>query len=180
MEKPELTEYFLMNSLEPPLCIGPQKKVTLHFSIALENGQQIDSTFKKKPASFVFGDESLLPGFESAIIGLKAGDKRSFFFNPEQAFGEHNPDNVRRMPKNGFSKDISLEEGLIVSFADVNQAELPGVIKTVGDNYVIVDFNHPLAGKDIHFKVDIIDVEIEGAEKIVNLMSSLTGNENQG
>ena len=169
-----------MSSSEPPLCIGPQKKVTLHFSIALENGQQIDSTFKKKPARFVFGDENFLPGFEKALVGLKAGDKRSFFFDPGQAFGEHNPDNVRRMPKKGFSDDLSLEEGLIVSFADVNQAELPGVIKTVGDNYVIVDFNHPLAGKNIHFKVEIIDIEADGAEKIVNLLSRLSENENQG
>ncbi len=155
------------------LSIGPQKQVTLHFSIALADGQLIDSTFAKQPATFIVGDQSLLPGFEQALRGLKAGDKRSFFFKPEQAFGKHQPDNVRRMPKNVFAADIALTEGLVVSFADPNQAELPGVIQKVGDNYVMVDFNHPLAGKDIHFQVEIIAVQAVGAERIVNLMAEL-------
>lgn len=155
------------------LRIGPNKQVTLNFSIALADGRQIDSTFDKKPATFTVGDDSLLPGFEKALMGLKVSDKRSFFFKSKQAFGEHNADNVRRMPKNIFSADMALEEGLIVSFADPNQAELPGVIKTVGDNYVMVDFNHPLAGKDIHFQVEIIDIQPVGAERIVNLMAEL-------
>lgn len=169
-----------MNHSESLLYIGPQKKVSLHFSIALTDGQKIDSTFDKKPATFIYGDESFLPGFEKALTDLKAGDKRSFYLKPEQAFGEHNSANIRIMPKTAFPKDISLEEGLVFSFADPNQAELPGVIKKVSEHNVTVDFNHPLAGKDIHFQVEILEIQIIGAERIANLMAQLPGSEANG
>lgn len=62
------------------------------------------------------------------------------------------------MKRTDFGADIQLEEGMVVSFADANQAELPGVIKTIEDNVVVVDFNHPLAGKALIFDVEIIAV----------------------
>ena len=62
------------------------------------------------------------------------------------------------MKRSEFAKDMELEVGMVVSFADANQAELPGVIKTVEDNLVVVDFNHPLAGQALKFQVEILEV----------------------
>ena len=69
--------------------IGPDKEVTLHFALKLENGEVVDSTFDKKPATFKVGDGNLLPGFEQALYGLKAGDKRVLPIEPEQGFGQN-------------------------------------------------------------------------------------------
>lgn len=138
--------------------IGPDREVTLHFALKLENGDVVDSTFDKKPATFKVGDGNLLPGFEQAIYGLKAGDKRSLSISPEQGFGQGNPQNIQIMPRSQF-QDMELSEGLLVIFNDAANAELPGVVKAFDDSQVTIDFNHPLAGKALSFDVEIIEVK---------------------
>jgi FKBP-type peptidyl-prolyl cis-trans isomerase SlpA len=138
--------------------IGPDREVTLHFALKLDSGDVVDSTFDKKPATFKVGDGNLLPGFEQAIYGLKAGDKRSLSISPEQGFGQGNPQNVQVMPRSQF-QDMELSEGLLVIFNDAANAELPGVVKAFDDNQVTIDFNHPLAGKTLSFEVEIIEVK---------------------
>ena len=97
--------------------IGPDTQVTLHFALSLENGEQVDTTFDKQPATFKVGDGNLLPGFEQQLFGLKAGDKRTFQIAPEQGFGQHNPQNVQTMPRSQF-EGMELSEGLLVIFND--------------------------------------------------------------
>ena len=138
--------------------IGPDREVTLHFALKLDNGDVVDSTFDKKPATFKVGDGNLLPGFEQAIYGLKAGDKRSLSISPEQGFGQGNPQNVQVMSRSQF-QDMELSEGLLVIFNDAANAELPGVVKAFDDSQVTIDFNHPLAGKALSFEVEIIEVK---------------------
>ncbi|MDO9617659.1 MAG: FKBP-type peptidyl-prolyl cis-trans isomerase [Pseudomonas sp.] len=138
--------------------IGPDREVTLHFALKLDSGDLVDSTFDKKPATFKVGDGSLLPGFEQAIYGLKAGDKRSLSISPEQGFGQGNPQNIQVMPRSQF-QDMELSEGLLVIFNDAANAELPGVVKAFDDSQVTIDFNHPLAGKALSFDVEIIEVK---------------------
>jgi len=138
--------------------IGQDREVTLHFALKLENGEVVDSTFDKQPATFKVGDGNLLPGFEQAIYGLKAGDKRSLAISPEQGFGQGNPQNVQVMPRSQF-QDMELSEGLLVIFNDAANTELPGVVKAFDDSQVTIDFNHPLAGKALNFDVEIIEVK---------------------
>lgn len=138
--------------------IGPDKEVTLHFAIKLENGDVVDSTFDKQPATFKVGDGNLLPGFEAALFGFKTGDKRTVQVLPEQGFGQPNPQNVQHMPRTQF-KDMELSEGLLVIFNDAANTELPGVVKAFDDSLVTIDFNHPLAGKTLSFEVEIIAVK---------------------
>ncbi|MBR7890195.1 peptidylprolyl isomerase [Marinomonas sp. A79] len=137
--------------------ITAASRVTLHFELSLEDGQIVDSTFSQAPASFVFGDGSLLPAFESALLGMTEGQEGSYVMAPENAFGAHNENNVQRMPRSQFSMD--LEEGMVVSFADVSKNELPGVIANIGEKEVLVDFNHPLAGRSLTFRVQVIAIE---------------------
>lgn len=137
--------------------ITATSRVTLHFELSLEDGQIVDSNFSQAPASFVYGDGSLLPDFESALLGMSVGQEASFVMSPEKAFGAHNESNIQRMPRSQFSMD--LEEGMVVSFADMSKNELPGVIAEIGDKEVVVDFNHPLAGRSLTFRAQIVDVE---------------------
>ncbi|MBD9415631.1 peptidylprolyl isomerase [Pseudomonas sp. PDM16] len=143
--------------LSQELRIGPDKEVTLHFALKLANGDVVDSTFDKQPATFKVGDGNLLPGFEVALYGFKAGDKRSLQIEPENAFGQPNPQNVQIMPRSQFD-DMELSEGLLVIFNDAANAELPGVVKAFDDSQVTVDFNHPLAGKTLTFDVEVLQV----------------------
>lgn len=138
------------------LPIDSGTTVTLHFSLTLENGHIVDSNFEASPATFTVGDGNLLPGFESPLMGLVDGDERGFSILPENAFGQHNPQNVQAVERNNF-EDRELELGTMFSFQN-GDGELPGVVVEVQDNEVMVDFNHPLAGQIILFTVKIISV----------------------
>ncbi|MFT6102117.1 MAG: FKBP-type peptidyl-prolyl cis-trans isomerase SlpA [Candidatus Endobugula sp.] len=133
--------------------------VTLHFSITLQTGEVIDSTFDEEPATFTVGDGNLLEGFEEVVMGLAAGSRETFTILPEKGFGQHNPNNMQTIKRDQFADDITLEKGLVLSFADAQKTELPGVVSGFTDEEVTVDFNHPLAGKDVLFEVQIISVE---------------------
>jgi FKBP-type peptidyl-prolyl cis-trans isomerase SlpA len=138
--------------------IGQNTEVTLHFALRLENGDTVDSTFDKAPATFKVGDGNLLPGFEAAIFGFKAGDKRTVEVLPENAFGQPNPQNMQVIPRSQFT-GMELSENLLVIFNDAANTELPGVVKEFDDTHVTVDFNHPLAGKTLTFEVEIFEVK---------------------
>ncbi|WP_415906289.1 FKBP-type peptidyl-prolyl cis-trans isomerase [Neptuniibacter sp. QD72_48] len=137
--------------------IGPGKTVTLHFAIKLEDGQIIDSNFEAEPATFTVGDGNLLEGFEKALFGLEEGTKQTLKILPENGFGMSNPSNVQNIPRSQF-EGMELEQGLVISFADAGNGELPGVIAEFDDKMVSVDFNHPLAGKKLDFQVEILQV----------------------
>jgi FKBP-type peptidyl-prolyl cis-trans isomerase SlpA len=137
--------------------IGAGSRVTLHFSLLLDTGEEIDTTRRRKPATFVMGDGNLLPGFEAALAGMRAGDDAQIDIEPEAAFGPYRRENVQVLPRERFA-DVELEPGLIVSFA-APDGELPGVVKRLFERTVEVDFNHPLAGRRIVFDVSILRVE---------------------
>lgn len=137
--------------------IGQHSQITLHFRLKLADGEEVDTTFSREPATCTLGDGSLLPGLEACLLGLKAGDRREFRVSPGQGFGERNPDNIQTFKRARFA-GIVLEPGLVVSFADAASAELPGVVKSIDGDHVTVDFNHPLAGSDLIFEVQILEV----------------------
>jgi FKBP-type peptidyl-prolyl cis-trans isomerase SlpA len=141
------------------LDIGPNCKVELHFSLKLaDTGELVDSTFEKKPAELLIGDGNLPAAFEAVIHGMRAGERKIERIEPKDGFGQHNPSNVQRIPKNQFDPSVELSEGLVVSFQDKAKSELPGVVSTIDDTMVTVDFNHPLAGLDLEFEVEILSV----------------------
>lgn len=136
--------------------VGPGKRVSLHFSVALSSGEQLDSTHERnEPPTLVFGDGSLLPAFEAAIEGMQAGEQGRFVIT--NGFGEWNEDSVQHFPRHQFGEQL-LEPGMVMHFADASGAELPGIIKELPEGIVVVDFNHPLAGRELVFSVDILRV----------------------
>ena len=144
---------------EVSAAIGTGRRVTLHFALKLDDGRVVDSNFEGQPASFTVGDGNLPVGFEQAILGMTAGDEGVFRIPPAKAFGMPNPENHQSFPRSKFSDDAELQEGLVMSFADAGNSELAGVVTTFDDERVYVDFNHPLAGKELLFQVKVIQVE---------------------
>ena len=140
-------------------------KVDLHFSVAIENGVEIDNTRSRaEPVSLVMGDGSLLPGFEKSLFGLRAGDRRTVSLPPEEAFGPWNPENVQTFDTVKFEQHPV--EGHMIEFEDKAKQSLYGVVKSVNDDVTEVDFNHPLAGKNITFEVEIFRVTPAGQQGI--------------
>lgn len=151
------------------VCEGA--RVTLHFSLALPDGTEIDSNYGKAPASFRVGDGNLLPGFEAALMGARQGASISMLLPAEKAFGAVNPENVQSFPRQRFAGLLAnttdpVQEGTVVSFADAGGNEIPGVLRQIGELHVVIDFNHPLAGRDILFTADILSVIAPDTEAV--------------
>ncbi len=147
------------------LEVGKGTGVVLHFSLKLDDGSVVDSTFEGDAAAFEFGDGNLPAGFEELLVGMKAGEKGQWDVPPEKSFGMPNPNNQQTMKRSEFPDDMELAEGLVVSFADANKSELPGVVAELSDSEVVIDFNHPLAGKTLRFEVQVLSVTALGDEK---------------
>ena len=143
-----------------PISAGA--RVSLFFSLSLADGQVIDGNFDKQPAAFVPGDGSLLPAFEQVLMGLCVGDRKQFLIPAVDAFGTRKEANLQRIARKQFAPEMELVPGLVVSFAAREGGELPGVVHRLMGDKVEIDFNHPLAGRDIVFNVEIISVSPAG------------------
>ncbi len=140
-------------------------QVDLHFSVAIESGAEIDNTRgRDEPVNLTIGDGNLLPGFEKALFGLRAGDRRTVSLPPEDAFGPWNPENVQKFDTVKFEQMPII--GHMIEFEDKAKSSLVGVVKSVNEDITEIDFNHPLAGKNITFEVEIFKVTPAGQQGI--------------
>ncbi|RZF80676.1 FKBP-type peptidyl-prolyl cis-trans isomerase [Pseudoalteromonas sp. CO325X] len=141
------------------MVIGANSEVVFHFSIKLSDGSAADSTkVHDKPAKLTIGDGSLTENFEKCLLGLSAGDEKSFELEPEDAFGQPNPDNIYHVDRSKFGSDAPAQVGAIIAFTQPDGTELPGVVREVVGESVTIDFNHPLAGQKLTFEVEILEV----------------------
>ena len=143
---------------QTPEQIRPGSRVKLHFSISLEDGTVAESTFDNDPMEIMIGQGDLHEGLERAIYGLRPGASRSIKISPEQGFGWPDPDARHTLSRDEFPHDLNLEPGVIVLFTTPAGDEVPGTILMVHETSVEVDFNHPLAGREINFLVEILTV----------------------
>ncbi len=134
--------------------------ITAHLVIKLEDDTVADDTRQSGlPAQITLGDGSISPGFEQQLLGLAIGDKKSISLKAQEAFGMPNPDNIHHMERAKFSGDVQAEVGTIMAFSAPDGTDIPGIITEVTGESVTVDFNHPLAGRDVCFEVEIVSVE---------------------
>ena len=148
-----------MTSSSSVQAIDQHSRITLFFSLSTAQDELIDSNFERTPGCFVYGEDALPPGFQPCLLGLVAGDERSFTLAPEQGFGQPHPDNVQTFSREQFGQTYPLALGLVVAFQDAAGNEVNGVVTGFDAQQVSVDFNHPLAGKTLIWRVKIVSVE---------------------
>ena len=133
-------------------------EVTLHFSLSLQDETEVISTFDGEPATLTIGEGAMVPTLEMAIYGLCKDDEHEFHLGADQAYGPRDEALVRQIPLGDFPESIRPEPGQIVSFSTDDGEELPGTVVAINEEQVRVDFNHPLAGNDVIFRVKILSV----------------------
>ena len=138
-------------------------QVLMHYSIRLVDGTPIESSYDEEPIEIKMGSGDVREGMELALLGLRRGDEQTLTLSAEQAFGTREEDNVHDMPRSDFPEELKPEAGVSYTFESVNGDEIPGTVLEVADDILKVDFNHPLAGHEIVFKVSIMAVENSAA-----------------
>ena len=144
--------------------INMHSLVLMHYSIALTNGIEIESSFNDEPVEINMGSGDVTEGMELALFGLKEGDKQTLTLTAEQGFGVRDEDNIHDMPLSDFPENLLPEVGLSYSFESPEDGEIPGTVLSIKGDMAEIDFNHPLAGQEIVFTVDILGVNNAQAE----------------
>ena len=133
--------------------------VTLHYRLSLDDDELIvDTEADNEPMSYLHGASNVIPGQETALAGRVVGDVVTTVIEPEQGYGEADPDAVDEVPRDAFPDDLELEVGLQLTAEDEDGNLTPCVVMELHDDHVVVDMNHPLAGETLHYVVKILEV----------------------
>ncbi|NOU48820.1 MAG: peptidylprolyl isomerase [Bacteroidales bacterium] len=145
--------------------IGNKKVVSLTYELRENdaNGELIQKVEKDMPFVYLFGIGGLLPKFENSLAGLKTGNVFKFSLTPDEAYGNFDENAIISLPKSVFEVDGKIEEGLLtlgnqITMEDNHGNPMDGIVLEVTDKDVKMDFNHPLAGLDLHFSGEILEV----------------------
>lgn len=153
--------------------ISKHKMVSVSYTLTYDNatGEIIEKTDASNPLKFVFGTGNMLEHFEKNIEGLKTGDKFSFSLTSEQAYGGVEAEAIIDLPISIFEQDGKVDDKLLaignaVPMMDNSGNRLTGIVRSVNDKFVSMDFNHPLAGQDLHFAGEVINVREANEDEI--------------
>lgn len=137
--------------------VAADSLVTLHYRIALPNGQPLVSTFEATPATLQLGQGEMLPAIEKLIVGLKPGERHQFTLEAHEAFGPYREDLVERVKRIHMPEKVA-EPMTLMEFTAPDGSRYSGLVRELNEENALVDFNHPLAGKKISFEVEIVGI----------------------
>ncbi len=132
-------------------------KVTLHYKLTVDE-QVVDSSAGRDPLSYVHGENQIVPGLEEALEGLGAGDKKTAVIPPEKAYGPVNEEAIHKVPREAFKDAAAVNVGDVVTGSAAGQ-QFEARVAEIGAGEITIDLNHPLAGKTLHFEVEVVGVE---------------------
>jgi peptidylprolyl isomerase len=132
--------------------------VKLHYTLTVD-GEVADSSKERDPMEFEVGSGKVIPGFEKAIMDMKVGEKKSFEVSPEDGYGTEDPDNYQLVSRANLPPDLELEVGMVLYANGMQGGPVPAKIAEIREDAVVMNFNHPLAGKTLEFEVEIVSID---------------------
>lgn len=132
--------------------------VKVHYTGTLEDGSVFDSSEGGEPLQFEVGAGQLIKGFDEAVIGMQTGEEKTIKLPPEQAYGTHEPELTKKIPRASLPQDRAPEVGMILGLSTPDGQQIPARIIEVTQADITIDLNHPLAGKTLNFKIKVVEV----------------------
>ncbi len=139
------------------MAISNNQVVSMEYEVKVE-GNIVDSNVNQEPLEFTFGSGQIIPGLESRIADLSEGESASIVVPASEAYGEYNEEAMQKIPKEQF-EGIELSIGLPLQGQGPDGNPIQVVVKDILDDEVLIDFNHPLAGKELNFSISILSVK---------------------
>jgi len=134
--------------------------VSVHYRGTLQDGTEFDSSEKHgKPLTFQVGSGQMIRGFDDALPGMSVGEKKNISIEAGKAYGQSDPGLIGDVPKGAFPEGFAFEAGSMVQGQDENGQPLVGIINEEQEETVTVDFNHPMAGKDLNFEIELVSID---------------------
>jgi peptidylprolyl isomerase len=132
--------------------------VKVHYTGKLQDGNVFDSSENREPLEFTLGAGNMIPGFEQAVQGMNIGDKKTAEIPSEQAYGEKREDMIISVPRENVPGDIEPEVGQQLAIQQQEGQQVPVTVTEVSEEKVVLDANHPLAGKDLVFEIELVEI----------------------
>ena len=155
--------------------IADKLYVAIDYTLTLESGQEIDKSPAGQPLGFITGTGQIIPGLEKALMGMGQGDKSKVVVEPEDAYGPVRDNLFQDIPKTQFPGDVDIKPGMAFE-AQGPQGPFMITVSKVNDNdTVTVDLNHPMAGKQLHFDVEVIEVREPTSEEMAQIAAMSSG-----
>lgn len=139
--------------------------VKVHYHGKLTNGETFDSSAGREPLEFEVGSGMVIKGFDDGVTGMELGDKKTINIPADEAYGQRNPEMIIEMPKDRFPKDMELEVGTPMMMSDQEGQQFQVTIVEIKEEVVMLDANHPLAGEELTFDLEL--VEISGGKPLI-------------
>ncbi len=140
--------------------------VGIDYSLHLGDGEVVDASAPGDPLTYLHGEGQIVPGLESALEGLSSGDQKHVVVAPGEGYGEHDPRGVQEVPRAAFPQGFEPQVGMELTAEGQDGEPVPFVIREVKPDAIVIDLNHPLAGKTLHFDVTVREVRAATAEEI--------------
>ena len=145
--------------------IAPETVVTFNYTLRDAKGEELESSAGGEASAYLHGANNIIPGLESAMVGKSTGDIFSATVAPEQAYGLRNPEKVRRVPVKHLLFKGKLRPGMVVQL-NTSEGRHPVTVTKAGRHSADIDTNHPLAGQELTFDIEIVDVRAASAEEL--------------
>jgi FKBP-type peptidyl-prolyl cis-trans isomerase SlyD len=140
--------------------------VGIDYSLHLGDGKVVDASEPGAPMTYLHGEGQIVPGLESALEGLSVGDQKKVVLPPGDGYGEHDPRGLQEVPKDAFPPGFDPQVGMELTAEGPNGEPVPFTVREVKPEAIVIDLNHPLAGKTLHFDVTVREVRAATAEEI--------------
>lgn len=135
------------------------KIVTVHYKLSIEGGEPVlDSTEDGDPMSYLHGADNIVPGLERELAGRSVGEVVTAVVAPDDGYGDRDDDAIQEIPRDAFPPDLELEPGMQLTAEDDDGNLTPMFVQSLAADHVVVDLNHPLAGKTLRYEVTIVGV----------------------
>jgi len=138
--------------------VADGETVKVNYTLTVD-GKVVDSSKGRQPLEFKAGAHQMIPGFEKAVMGMKVGEKKSFKVKPEEGYGPVNPKAFQEVPKKQLPADVTPKAGMTMYAQSKDGKKIPVKIKEVKKDVVVMDLNHPLAGKTLNFDVEVVEIK---------------------
>lgn len=139
--------------------VKPGDTVRITYVGTLNDGQTFDSSEGRDPLEFVVGSGQIIPGLDSAVTGMTVGEKKEVNVPCADAYGEHNPDNQQAVPREQIPAEIPVEVGTQLQMQTPQGQVIPVTVAEVDESQVTLDANHPLAGQDLNFAIELVGLD---------------------
>lgn len=154
------------------------KYVAIHYVGKHADGEIFDSCTDNPPFEFQAGAGMVIPGLDDAVIGMKINDEKDIVIEPESGYGEYDEEMVHSIPRSEVGDDFTPEVGMIVGVQMEDGMQIPATVTEITDDEILIDLNHPLAGKTLHFHIKVLEINEE--PKYHQECSSCDGNHQGG